>query len=187
MLNEVETLSTLRFGQRAKLIKNVAKVNQDESVEQLKLVAAKLRAQLSAAKSRIAQLENTLKSAGIAAPALAAGFDEEGGAGAGGIGPVDSEEYAKLNDECGALKDENDDLMRQLKEQEAAAKEATGLLDAVQNEFDTAKYDLSEQASEIARYKAELNSRDADLEQIQMEKKNLKEELQDINERLART
>merc|ERR1719327_137709 len=39
--NEQETISTLRFGQRAKMIKNVVKVNHERSAEELKALLAK--------------------------------------------------------------------------------------------------------------------------------------------------
>merc|ERR1719230_1986825 len=45
--NEQETLSTLRFGQRAKKIKNVVKVNHERSAEELKLLLEKRDHQLS--------------------------------------------------------------------------------------------------------------------------------------------
>jgi kinesin family protein 5 len=40
-LNEQETLSTLRFGFRAKSIKNKPKINQEKSVEEMKLIVAR--------------------------------------------------------------------------------------------------------------------------------------------------
>merc|ERR1719327_2119913 len=36
--NEQETISTLRFGQRAKMIKNVVKINHERSTEELKML-----------------------------------------------------------------------------------------------------------------------------------------------------
>lgn len=38
LYNEQETLSTLRFGSRAKKIKNKPKVNKEESLEELKML-----------------------------------------------------------------------------------------------------------------------------------------------------
>ena len=42
--NEMESLSTLRFGKRAKSIKNKAKVNRERSPEEMKKIIAKLEA-----------------------------------------------------------------------------------------------------------------------------------------------
>lgn len=90
MLYEQETLSTLRFGQRAKQIKNVAKVNQDESVEGLKLTVEKLRVQLGLARTRVGQMEQLLKEKGLFKEAVlltgwGAGVGGSGGLGEGGI------------------------------------------------------------------------------------------------------
>jgi len=51
--NEAETLSTLRFGTRAKSIKNSAKVNAERSVGELKILLAK-------AEKEIARLQETI-------------------------------------------------------------------------------------------------------------------------------
>lgn len=59
--NEQETLSTLRFGQRAKKIKNVVKINHERSVEELKLLLEKRDHALHEARSRIAKLEQLLR------------------------------------------------------------------------------------------------------------------------------
>merc|ERR1719478_156324 len=55
--NELETISTLRFGQRAKMIKNVVKVNQERSAEELKLLLEKKDMALLDLRNRVAQLE----------------------------------------------------------------------------------------------------------------------------------
>jgi kinesin family protein 5 len=44
--NEMETLSTLRFGMRAKAIKNKPKVNRELTVAELKLLVSKAEAEL---------------------------------------------------------------------------------------------------------------------------------------------
>ncbi|KAL7751649.1 hypothetical protein RI367_003115 [Sorochytrium milnesiophthora] len=55
--NEAETLGTLRFGMRAKSIKNKAKINQDLSPAQLKALLKKVEAQSITFKDYIAALE----------------------------------------------------------------------------------------------------------------------------------
>merc|ERR1719216_558255 len=66
--NEQETLSTLRFGQRAKMIKNVVKVNHERSAEELKLLLEKKDLALSELRGRAAALEQLLKSHGVPVP-----------------------------------------------------------------------------------------------------------------------
>ncbi|KAI9253013.1 kinesin heavy chain [Sporodiniella umbellata] len=55
--NEAETLSTLRFGMRAKSIKNKAKVNADLSPAELKALLKKVKTETISFKSYIAALE----------------------------------------------------------------------------------------------------------------------------------
>ncbi|KAJ2366067.1 hypothetical protein H4S01_002908, partial [Coemansia sp. RSA 2610] len=59
--NAAETVSTLRFGMRAKSIKNKAKVNQEFSPAELKLMLKKTRAQCVSFQTYIAALEGEVK------------------------------------------------------------------------------------------------------------------------------
>jgi kinesin family protein 5 len=58
--NNQETLSTLRFGMRAKNIKNTAKVNAEISPEELKVVMKKLKKDVEGLESQIGALEGEL-------------------------------------------------------------------------------------------------------------------------------
>eukprot|EP00388_Colpodella_angusta_P019451 GDKJ01048686.1.p1 GENE.GDKJ01048686.1~~GDKJ01048686.1.p1 ORF type:complete len:833 (-),score=285.95 GDKJ01048686.1:402-2900(-) len=74
--NETETVSTLRFGVRAKAVKNKAKVNQERSVEELKRLLAKAEAVIKSQQERIALLEKTISDMGGVVPEGGlAGFD----------------------------------------------------------------------------------------------------------------
>lgn len=59
--NDKETLSTLRFGYRAKSIKNKAKVNEERSAKELLML-------LEAANKTIAELKIQLKTGNIYEP-----------------------------------------------------------------------------------------------------------------------
>jgi kinesin family member 5 len=59
--NVDETLSTLRFAQRAKTIKNKAVVNRKRSVEELEAIVKKLAEQIESMRRYIAALERALK------------------------------------------------------------------------------------------------------------------------------
>jgi kinesin family protein 5 len=63
-LNEFETLSTLRFGIRAKAVKNKPKVNKDLSIPELKSLLKKANDSIALKESRIEQLEKFLAEAG---------------------------------------------------------------------------------------------------------------------------
>mmetsp|Transcript_17621 Transcript_17621/g.17589 ORF Transcript_17621/g.17589 Transcript_17621/m.17589 type:complete len:735 (-) Transcript_17621:34-2238(-) len=66
--NESETVSTLRFGIRAKAIKNKPKVNREYTVAELKLLLSKSREEISIKDKRIFELETSLKQSGIQIP-----------------------------------------------------------------------------------------------------------------------
>jgi kinesin family protein 5 len=65
MYNAVETLSTCRFGIRAKSIKNNAKVNKQVTLAELKVAITKLEKELVLKNTRIQQLESFLISKGL--------------------------------------------------------------------------------------------------------------------------
>ena len=66
--NESESLSTLRFGERAKKIKNKPKINKEITVAELQKLVEQLKEQLKKADARIAQLENYIKQNGLNVP-----------------------------------------------------------------------------------------------------------------------
>lgn len=68
--NESETMSTLRFGLRAKSIKNKPKVNREFTVAELKLLLAKLEEQILKKDKYILVVEDLLKNSGISIPNL---------------------------------------------------------------------------------------------------------------------
>ncbi|EAQ87910.1 kinesin heavy chain [Chaetomium globosum CBS 148.51] len=59
--NDAETLSTLRFGMRAKSIKNKAKVNAELSPAELKMMVAKAKTQITTFESYIVNLESEIQ------------------------------------------------------------------------------------------------------------------------------
>ena len=66
--NESETLSTLRFGERAKKIKNKPKINKEVTVAELQKVVDDLKEKLKKANARIAQLENYIRQNNLSVP-----------------------------------------------------------------------------------------------------------------------
>lgn len=59
--NDAETLSTLRFGERAKSIKNKARVNAELSVAELKIMVKKVQTQVQTYEQYIASLEGEVQ------------------------------------------------------------------------------------------------------------------------------
>jgi hypothetical protein len=74
--NEAETLSTLRFGLRAKKVKNQAKVNKEHSIQELKQKVNNLEGQLGNFKSRVQMLEEILLKNGLSLPGLDGDMEE---------------------------------------------------------------------------------------------------------------
>lgn len=66
--NESETISTLRFGTRAKFIKNQAKINREYTIAELKIRLAQCEEELHKRNKRIAALEATLSQKEIPIP-----------------------------------------------------------------------------------------------------------------------
>ena len=74
--NEAETISTLRFGIRAKAIKNKPKVNREYTVAELKLMLAKAQEEIAKRDRIIKALERSLKANGLAPDLLSDGGTE---------------------------------------------------------------------------------------------------------------
>ena len=70
MFNEAETISTLRFGQRAKSVKNTPKINKEYTVAELQLLLDKSERTVAELRQRITQLENFILTNGLKAPSL---------------------------------------------------------------------------------------------------------------------
>jgi kinesin family protein 5 len=68
IFNEHETLSTLRFGTRAKAIKNKPKINKEFTVAELKLLLAHAEESIGQRDRKIRVLERTITSMGGAIP-----------------------------------------------------------------------------------------------------------------------
>lgn len=66
--NEQETLGTLRFGQRARSIKNQAKVNREYTVPELKRLLEKTEADLDIFKCKVKALESIIMELGGSLP-----------------------------------------------------------------------------------------------------------------------
>ena len=66
--NESETLSTLRFGERAKKIKNKPIINKEITVDELQRLVGKLKENLKKANTRINQLENFIRQNNLSVP-----------------------------------------------------------------------------------------------------------------------
>ena len=96
--NESESLSTLRFGERAKKIKNKAKINKEITVAELQKLVTQLKENLKKADARIAQLENYIRQNGLSVPVSDYQMEE------------DEEEKKKQKDERDKARDEEKEV-----------------------------------------------------------------------------
>ena len=96
--NESESLSTLRFGERAKKIKNKPKINKEITVAELQKIITQLKENLKKADARIAQLEKFIQQNGLNVPASNYKAEE------------DEEELKRQKEEKDKLKDQEKDI-----------------------------------------------------------------------------
>eukprot|EP00808_Paulinella_micropora_P023422 g75006.t1 len=126
-INAGETLSTLRFAQRAKRIKNTVYVNKQLSVEQLTLIVEGLRQELAACKIKIKKLRNRVRELEGLPPEELEKIREAKGA--GGVIALDDDED---------LLDDEDDMMKDglIGVDEEVKKAAISASQAIQEEED---------------------------------------------------
>ena len=138
--NEQETISTLRFGTRAKFIKNQAKVNREFTVAELKIRLAQCEEELHKRNKRILALEQTLSSREIPMPGDVSVIIEKIDESFYDVKGIDYEEVvqeledvrSRLKEEQEInerLKEETDKLRREVKEIENRYNQQKGVLD----------------------------------------------------------
>ena len=163
--NEEETLSTLRFGNRAKTIINRATANVERSAAELKALLAKAEAEIARLKGII----RVLREGGDVPP------DEDGAAAAGhGGSGVDLDEVQKRLDAArqAAAADSAASSLKMLelserleavqKQLEAVQDERTALLDAQ----DGLRADLQQRVVELEKTARELDAARADAQRL---------------------
>ncbi|CAE7857032.1 unnamed protein product [Symbiodinium microadriaticum] len=170
--NEQETVSTLRFGQRAKMIKNVVKVNHERSVEELKLLLQRRDQALSELRSRVSTLEQLLRSNGITVPEdkSSAVFLPAGTLGA--PTPVDEAQSAELEEQLQANR-EKEELQSQLRDAEDDMRRLTMQAMDAQNDRESMEYERNEQVSELQKLRNDNKRQAEELEELVKSHQNL--------------
>ncbi|GAM17301.1 hypothetical protein SAMD00019534_004760 [Acytostelium subglobosum LB1] len=134
--NEVETISTLRFGSRAKNIKNKAKINQERSAAELKILLSKAEKEIESLKVYIKEIESV---SGVAS-------SRPGASGSAGSG--DSGDLQTLKEKCIALE-------KQLFQKEEEKKELAEQLDSQIIQLKDKEQELETHIHHIATLKEE--------------------------------
>eukprot|EP00747_Dinoflagellata_sp_TGD_P117080 gnl/TRDRNA2_/TRDRNA2_172530_c0_seq2.p1 gnl/TRDRNA2_/TRDRNA2_172530_c0~~gnl/TRDRNA2_/TRDRNA2_172530_c0_seq2.p1 ORF type:complete len:677 (-),score=177.21 gnl/TRDRNA2_/TRDRNA2_172530_c0_seq2:306-2336(-) len=164
--NEQETVSTLRFGQRAKMIKNVARVNHEWSTEELKLILEKKEAAIAESHSMVLQLEKLCRQNGIQIPddlpSVAVNAVTVGGGSSGTSGYSVTELMEQLQDKMAALKEsteritdlnrERDEIRRQLCGMEDEKQQLLGRIVDITAEREKSEYERNEVVDSLEKF-----------------------------------
>jgi len=176
--NEVETISTLRFGERAKNIKNNAKVNHDLSPQQLKSL-------LIQAQARINVLEQLLKTSGIpippggisATPGAQVALTQGAAPAAGGVDPerdaAKRDELIQNAERISELSRERGEMQQQLKSHDDDMQRLQDRLSDALDESKKIDNERQDKADEVERLKIEMSALQKENEEVSKSNKNL--------------
>ncbi|KAK9172105.1 Kinesin motor domain protein [Cryptosporidium meleagridis] len=172
IVNESETIGTLRFGIRAKMVKNAPKVNQQYSVEQLQVLLNSAQRKLAERNNYIQTLEELVKKLGGELPENKPSGDKGGS--------------IILNSSL------NFGERKELQEGVVPGSEKSTLngraLDGDElDELEEAKQQLKENSEKITQLKQEISEKENNLKLLSEEKENLNIKLSDLIQELNQT
>ncbi|OMJ93289.1 hypothetical protein SteCoe_3751 [Stentor coeruleus] len=130
--NESETISSLRFGIRAKTIKNKPKINREYTVAELKLLLAKSKEEIEKRDKMITRLEEKLKNQGDSILDISTSFSNPG------------------------EKIDADDIMDEINDLKIRLEEQVGISNQLKQVNDKLIFDLAEIKSDHAMMSQEL-------------------------------
>eukprot|EP00658_Telonema_sp_P-2_P004974 TRINITY_DN1185_c0_g1_i7.p1 TRINITY_DN1185_c0_g1~~TRINITY_DN1185_c0_g1_i7.p1 ORF type:complete len:767 (+),score=291.97 TRINITY_DN1185_c0_g1_i7:83-2383(+) len=163
-----ETVSTLRFAERAKTIKCSVRQNKLRSVEELTALVEKLETSIRNQKRYIKGLEELLEANGIDASDVKS---QCAGATAGnlvGVVGLDSKEIREMGERLEKLEAEKDDLMQVIEELNTDKATVT---DAIQETMNELEASASSERAARERAMAEASAEQLRLEQLLDEEK----------------
>eukprot|EP00931_Biecheleriopsis_adriatica_P100867 TRINITY_DN76109_c0_g1_i1.p1 TRINITY_DN76109_c0_g1~~TRINITY_DN76109_c0_g1_i1.p1 ORF type:complete len:719 (-),score=187.13 TRINITY_DN76109_c0_g1_i1:30-2186(-) len=174
--NEQETVSTLRFGQRAKMIKNVVKVNHERSVEELKLMLERREQALAELRVRLSTYEQLLRSNGIAIPEELSGSATATQVTATPV-PADAAQRAELLEQ---LQDMREKLKKTSEQLGEASREKDEVQSALRFAEDEKQHLAMEAKIERERIEYERNEQAGELERLRHENAGLQQDLEEL-------
>ena len=177
--NEAETISTLRFGMRAKAIKNTPKINREYSVAELKLMLAKCREEVVKRDKRIKTLEEALFKLGARVPAQETLLEPNG----------DNEDYEQEQGQEEVKNVDNIEIIAELEDTRTKLQEEVRISSKLRVELALRFDELNHQkaAADVSSRKlAASKERLMELEKICNEKENLVEKLSITKESLEK-
>ena len=150
--NESESLSTLRFGERAKKIKNKPKINKEITVAELQKLVTQLKESLKKADARISQLENFIRQNGLNVPMSDYKQQE------------DEEEKKKLKEEKDKARDEEravEEMKEKLKKEKLSISDRiVNALNLLTNDEDFTYDNRVEVLANLKYIKEQIDSKD---------------------------
>jgi kinesin family protein 5 len=173
--NEQETVSTLRFGTRAKCIKNLAKVNREYTVAELKIRLAQCEEELHKRTKRITYLEQTLSSKEIAIPGDISMITEKIDESFEDPKNIDYEEVvqeleevrSRLKEETQVnerLREETEQLRREVKEAEISFNTQKGVLEYYEEKTEELDKEHDEKEESLEQLTVARDAMDNELE-----------------------
>ncbi|KAH8739392.1 kinesin heavy chain [Cryptosporidium ryanae] len=179
VVNEAETIGTLRFGIRAKMVKNAPKVNQQFSVEQLQILLSSAQRKIAERDSYIQKLEEIVKSLGGELPEKKFSLSDSL-SNSVNLGPVPAESS------------NNSSLVFGLsgnKEQVSGDNNGGSHKDtSSEDEFDElcdARKQLKEKSEEISQLKQEISHIENNMKSLNEEKESLSSKITDLVQELS--
>eukprot|EP00928_Gymnodinium_smaydae_P099569 TRINITY_DN9540_c0_g1_i1.p1 TRINITY_DN9540_c0_g1~~TRINITY_DN9540_c0_g1_i1.p1 ORF type:complete len:710 (+),score=198.58 TRINITY_DN9540_c0_g1_i1:253-2382(+) len=176
LFNEQETLSTCRFGQRAKLITNVVKVNRERSAEELKLLLEKRDQLIAELKVRAAGLEQLLIAKGGAVPRMSSANASVLSGLADGALRSTSELQDELQDKLAEIKDNAETVAKLTAERD----EAQCQLASNAEECSRLESSIAEAEQDKLNIERELGDKASELEILKGERQALRQEVEDL-------
>lgn len=176
--NEAETIGTLRFGVRAKSIKNKPKINREYTVAELKLMLAKAQEQLSLRDKHISDIEKLLKQTGVSVPLE---YSEE---------PREeesdnykrSEAYSEMLVELDEVKNRLEEEMRRSGMYEETISDQKDKLERQAQEFSEMQFMLKVMSERVQMLENHALEKDDVIEQLQVTRDTLTSDLQTSSE-----
>jgi len=178
--NEQETLSTLRFGQRAKMIKNVVKVNHERSVEELKLLLERREQALADSRARLATLEQLLRANDVAIPQEISIPASTAPVVTASSTP-DAAQKAELMEQMQDMREKLKTVSEQLGEVNRERDEVQSLLRFAEDEKQHLAMEVMDVKIERERVEYERNEQAGELEKLRHEKSALAQELEELH------
>jgi len=175
--NEQETVSTCRFGQRAKMIKNVVKVNHERSAEELKLLLEKKDLALAELRGRLAFFEQLLQTNDIPIP-------EYMNNGAPSTTPANTPQRASVAELMDQLQDTRTDLKgksERISELNRERDEAQRMLQASEEEKQRLQSRIMDLSNDREQIEYERGEKVDEVERLQHDKVTLQQQIDELS------